>query len=363
MRYRTEFRDPGRAARLVEAIHRMAGQPASFMEVCGTHTVAIFRHGLRRLLPESVRLISGPGCPVCVTPTAEIDRAIAIAARSEVTLATFGDMLRVPGSRSSLEAARAAGCDVRVVYSTRDALHMAAANPGRAVVFFGVGFETTTPTVAAALLEARQHGYDNFFVLPAHKLIPPAMRALLAAGEVRIDGFLCPGHVSAIIGAAPYAFIPAEHGIPCVIAGFEPLDILQGIAMLLAQRAAPRPGVAIQYRRGVPAQGNPIARRCVAAVFSVCDAAWRGLGTIPDSGLRLRPDFAMHDASRAFPATLPEAQEPPGCLCGAVLRGVRTPDQCGLFAHTCRPEQPIGPCMVSSEGTCAAWYEYGGAVG
>lgn len=359
MGYRAEFRDAHQAARLAAAIDRLAKRPVAFMEVCGTHTVAIFRHGLRRLLLESVQLISGPGCPVCVTPAAEIDRAIAIAARPEVTLATFGDMLRVPGSRGSLQAARAAGGDVRVVYSTRDALHLAAGNPGRAVVFFGVGFETTTPTVAAALLEARQRGYENFFVLPAHKLIPPAMRALLEMGEVRIDGFLCPGHVSAIIGAAPYWFIPAEYGIPCVITGFEPLDILQGIAMLLAQVAAQRPTVEIQYRRGVPEEGNAIARRCVAEVFEICDATWRGLGTIPESGLRLRAELAMHDATRAFPVTLPEAREAPGCLCGAVLRGVRRPDQCRLFGRTCLPEQPIGPCMVSSEGTCAAWYEYG----
>jgi hydrogenase expression/formation protein HypD len=363
MRFIDEFRDVRKAGELAAAIGRQAVRPVSIMEVCGTHTVAIFRHGLRELLPNTIRLISGPGCPVCVTPTTEIDRAIGLARNPEVTLATFGDMLRVPGSVGSLQVARAGGCDVRIVYSARDALQLALASPGRAVIFLAVGFETTSPTVAATVREARQRGVENFFVLSAHKLIPPAMRALLEAGEAKIDGFLCPGHVSVIIGSAPYEFIPQEYGVPCVIAGFEPLDILQGVAMLVAQQEAGRPAVEIQYRRGVRPEGNQAARECVGEVFEVCETEWRGLGTIPASGLRLRPEFEQHEAARAFPVRVSEAGEPPGCRCGDVLRGVLTPDRCPLFERVCRPEQPVGPCMVSSEGTCAAWHQYGSERG
>jgi hydrogenase expression/formation protein HypD len=358
MRYLTEFRDPARVATTAAAIRRLVTRPVCFMEVCGTHTVAIFKHGLPQLLPDAVRLISGPGCPVCVTSTGDIDRAVAIAYRPEVTLATFGDMLRVPGSSESLEHARAAGADVRVVYSSRDALEFAARDPRRRVVFFAVGFETTSPGIAATLLEARRRGLENFLVYSAHKLIPPAMRALLEADDVRIDGFLCPGHVSVVIGAAPYHFIPAEFRVPCVITGFEPLDILQGVAMLLSQLKSGRPSVAIQYRRSVRQNGNSIARECIAQVFEPCDTSWRGLGEIPNSGLRLRPEFAVHDAVRAFPLSVTATAEPVGCLCGDVLRGTRAPSDCRLFGLACRPERPIGPCMVSSEGTCAAWFHY-----
>jgi len=327
--------------------------------VCGTHTVSIFRHGIRQLLPPPVSMLSGPGCPVCVTTNADIDKAIALAEQPGVTLATFGDMMKVPGSYQSLQQAKADGCDVRIVYSCRDAVCMARDNPRRPVVFLAVGFETTVPTIAASLLEAEGLGLKNFYVLSVHKLIPPAMRALLEAGEVRIDGFICPGHVSVVIGSQPYQFIPLEYDVPCVITGFEPLDVLQGIDMLVRQIAEGRAEVEIQYRRGVRPEGNPLARELVSRVFETSDAGWRGLGCIPDSGLKLRPEYKRFDAEEAFAISPPPTKEHAGCLCGDILRGVKTPPECPLFAGVCTPESPVGPCMVSSEGTCAGWYQYG----
>ena len=372
MRYVHEFRDPAVAAALAKSIARRAAEaadarpgalPLTIMEVCGTHTVAIFRHGVRQLLPPGVRLLSGPGCPVCVTPNGEIDQAIALVGAPGVTLTTFGDMLRVPGSRSSLQQARAGGADVRIVYSPLDAVRLAQSAPDRQVVFFAVGFETTSPAVAGALVEARRLGLRNFSAFSAHKLIPPAMRLLLESGETRIDGFLCPGHVSAIIGARPYEFIARDYGVPCVVAGFEPLDVLQAIDMLVAQVAAREARVEIQYRRTVRWEGNPAALRCLDEVFEPHDVAWRGLGVIPRSGLRLRPSYQELDAALRFPVETPPAREHPGCLCGAVLRGAKEPPECKLFGRTCTPEHPIGPCMVSTEGTCAAWYQYSGVQG
>ncbi|HJW88285.1 MAG TPA: hydrogenase formation protein HypD, partial [Dehalococcoidia bacterium] len=287
MRFLTEFRQPALAEALAERIRRWSGPPVSLMEVCGTHTVAIFRHGLKGLLPPQVRLLSGPGCPVCVTPNGEIDKAIALASNPGVILATFGDMMKVPGSYSSLAEAKASGADVKVAYSAMEAVEIAQENPGKAVVFFGVGFETTAPTTAASLLEAKRLGLKNFFFLSAHKLVPPALKALLEMGEVRIDGLICPGHVSTIIGSRPYEFIPRDYAIPCVISGFEPVDILQAIAMLLDMRAEGKAEVAIQYRRAVRPEGNPRALDTMARVFRAEDAEWRGLGPIPQSGLRL----------------------------------------------------------------------------
>jgi hydrogenase expression/formation protein HypD len=330
------------------------------MEVCGTHTVAIFKHGIRQFLPEKVNLLSGPGCPVCVTPNADIDKAIALAQSAEVILATFGDMMKVPGSYSSLHQVKAAGADIRVVYSILDALKIAEDNPRKSVVFFGVGFETTAPTTASAILEAERQGIDNFFFLSVHKLIPPAMRALLDSDEVHIDGFICPGHVSTIIGSAPYEFIPREYGIPCVIAGFEPLDILQAIDMLLEHIIAQEPQVDIQYRRAVRREGNPIALKYLSTVFAVTDTCWRGIGIIPDSGLKLAQQYQPFDAEQAFKIVTRPAKEAAGCRCGDILRGVSAPPECRLFAKVCTPEHPVGPCMVSTEGTCAAWYLYGG---
>jgi hydrogenase expression/formation protein HypD len=329
------------------------------MEVCGSHTVAIFKSGIRDLLPGNISLVSGPGCPVCVTPASDIDRAIEIARRDGVTLATFGDMLRVPGSYKSLRDAKAGGADIRVVYSPADALELAAKNPGRQVVFFAAGFETTTPAVAATIGRAVEAGTGNFSVLCVHKTIPNAMRGLLDSPELGIDGFLCPGHVSTIIGTGPYGFIPEEYGKPAVIAGFEPVDILQATLMMVRQSEALRPAVEIQYKRAVSEEGNPKAREVVDRYFEPCDSDWRGIGVIPGSGLMIRDGFEGLDASKRFEVELPEPKEPKGCSCGDVLRGLITPPECKLFAKACTPEKPVGACMVSYEGSCAAYYKYG----
>lgn len=361
MKYLSEFRDSGLTARLVERIHRRPSIPVNLMEVCGTHTVAMFRHGIRQLLPRHVSMVSGPGCPVCVTANRDVDWAIAVARQPEVVLATFGDMLKVPGSSSSLQQARAEGCQVRVVYSTLDALRIAQSHPKKKVVFFGIGFETTAPTVACSMLEAEQSDLRNYYVFSVHKVMPPPMRALVESGEVRIDGFLCPGHVSAIIGSEPYRFLARDHGVPCVVSGFEPVDILQSIDMLLAMRAEGKAEVEIQYRRVVRPEGNPLAVEQMYRVLEPCDAEWRGLGTIPGSGLQIRKEYARFDARLAFQIDPGPTREHPGCRCGEVLRGVIAPPSCPLFGRICTPENPVGPCMVSGEGTCSSWYSFGGA--
>lgn len=345
-------------------IEALSPAPCAFMEVCGTHTMAIARYGLRMLLPEGVRLISGPGCPVCVTSQASIDHFIALGRRPGTVLTCFGDMIRVPGSEWSLEQEQARGADVRVVASALEALAIAKSAPEREVVFFGVGFETTAPSVALALRDARDQGAANFSVLSAHKLIPPALRALADADDVRIDGFICPGHVSVIIGAEAYRFLPDEFGKPCVIAGFEPVDVLRAIELLIRQMQNGRPEVAIGYRRAVSPEGNLRAREAMAEVFQPADAEWRGLGTLPASGLAMREEFAAHDAGRRFEVELPASAEAAaagrGCRCGDVLRGLIEPSECALFGVACRPSHPLGPCMVSSEGACAAYYRYRG---
>ena len=349
------------AGALVERIGRAAGaagRTLRMMEVCGTHTVAIFRSGLRAVLPESLELISGPGCPVCVTPPEYLDRAIAIAAEPGVTIATFGDMVRVPGSQGSLEAARARGADVRVVYSPTDALRLARESPERRVVFLAVGFETTSPGIAATALAAERGGVSNFLLLAAPKVIPPAMEAVMAAGA-RLDAFLCPGHVSVIIGARAYERAAREHSVPCVVAGFEPGEILLGVAMAAEQIAEGRAEVEIAYRSAVTPEGNALAREVMDEVFEPIDAEWRGLGVIPASGLALRERFGAMDASLAFDVDVPAGVEPEGCRCGEVLAGLVTPPECGLFGNACTPRTPVGPCMVSSEGTCAAHFRYG----
>ena len=359
MRFIDEFRNSAVAHGLAVRIREKQVRPVNLMEVCGTHTVAIFKHGIRQFLPEKVSLLSGPGCPVCVTPNADIDKAIALAQNGGVILTTFGDMMTVPGSYSSLHQANAAGADIRVVYSVLDALRIAQDNPHRSVVFLGVGFETTAPTTASAILEAERLGIENFFFLSVHKLIPPAMRALLDSDGVRIDGFICPGHVSTIIGSHPYEFIAKEYGIPCVIAGFEPLDILQAIDMLLVQVTTQEARVDIQYRRAVRKEGNPLALRYMDKVFEVTKSTWRGIGPIPGSGLRLRQGYERFDAESAFQIVTRPPREAKGCRCGEILRGVCIPSDCRLFAKACTPEHPVGPCMVSTEGTCSAWYLYG----
>ncbi len=329
------------------------------MEVCGTHTVSLLRTGVKSMLPENVRLISGPGCPVCVTSQGYLDAACQIAARDNVTICTYGDMVRVPGSTGSLEQHRARGAKVSVVYSPRDALSAARENPDEQFVFLAVGFETTTPATAATLLEAAASGVENFHVLCAHKLVIPAMNALLAGGEVPIDGFLCPGHVSVIIGSDAYKQIAADYHKPCVVAGFEPLGMLTAISMILEQIAAGEAYVQNAYGRVVTPSGNTQGWGLIEKVFEPGTATWRAIGDIPGSGLNLRDEFKRFDALEFFGVEMGPDVCPPGCRCGEVIQGKVTPDQCPLFATSCTPVDAIGPCMVSSEGTCAAWYKYG----
>ena len=328
------------------------------MEVCGTHTMAIFRHGIRSLLPKTISLLSGPGCPVCVTAQADIDAFVDLARLDGVTIATFGDLMRVPGSGSSLQKESAAGADVRVVYSPMDAVTLAKEHPQRQVVFLGVGFETTAPTIGAALMMAQQLALDNFFVYSAHKTVPRALAALMANPDVRIDGFILPGHVSVIIGVEAYRPFFDAHQLPCVVAGFEPVDILQGILRLVEMIEPAKPGLDNVYGRAVSSDGNVQAKRIMDQVFTSCDALWRGLGVIPGSGLALRSEFANYDAVDHFGLRLTETPEPKGCACGDILSGILTPQQCALFGKACTPMNPVGPCMVSSEGTCAAYYRY-----
>ncbi len=331
------------------------------MEFCGSHTHALLRHGIRDILPTTITMKSGPGCPVCVTATHDIDVAIAVAMMPKTIVATYGDLVRVPGSRSSLEQARARGADVRVVYSALDAIELATQNPSCRVVLIGIGFETTAPTVAASIVTAARQALRNFFVLSLLKLTPPVMTALLELGEVRIDGIMCPGHVSVITGARAYTTIPSRFGVGCVVSGFEPLDMLRAIELLVRQIEANAPAVENAYERAVSDRGNEVAQQHIDHVFSPCDARWRGLGTVPGSGLALRPEYKAFDALYAFQPDVHPSVEPRGCRCGDVLRGSISPHECQLFGTACTPAHPVGPCMVSHEGACAAHFSY--AVG
>lgn len=352
------FKDPKLARGLIETIHRLAPDHATLMEVCGTHTVAIARNGIRDLMPEGLRLASGPGCPVCVTCNRDIDTVIALARIPNVTITTFGDMTRVPGSTSSLLAEQAAGRSVEIVYSPLDALAFAKAHPEREVVFVGVGFETTTPLVAMAIKRAKAMGLSNFTVFAAHKNMPGALEMLVGDPTLELDALILPGHVSTIIGAEPYRFLAEKYGIPGVITGFEPVDVLQGIAMLVRQLHEGRAEIEIAYARGVMPEGNPVALAAIDEVFETCTATWRGLGDIPGSGYRIRDEFADFDAVRRFEPDVEPTRDPKGCRCGDVLRARIAPNECPLFRTVCTPENPVGPCMVSSEGSCAAYYRY-----
>ena len=363
MKFVNEYRDPELGKKLVERIHHHSTRPIRLMEFCGGHTVAIFKHGLRQLLPKNIEMLSGPGCPVCVTASADLDRAIALACLPDVIVSSFGDMVRVPGSYSSLQRAKADGADVRIVYSVQDALAIARDNPQKSVVFIGIGFETTAPTIAASILQAEQERINNYYILSLHKLCPPIMKALLDLGEVRLDGIICPGHVSSIIGSHPYQFIPDDYNIACVISGFEPLDILLTIDMLVNQIETGQPKIEIAYRRGVKPEGNTQAVRLMETVFEVSEANWRGIGIVPSSGLQLKLQYEKFDAEKKFDIDAGPAHEPKGCLCGSILRGVSTPLDCKLFHSTCTPEHPVGPCMVSAEGSCATYYHYGDSHG
>lgn len=357
LKYIDEYRNKEIAQNILGQIKSISQKKINLMEVCGTHTVAIFRNGIRKMLPQNINLISGPGCPVCVTPIQYIDEIIAFSRKDNFIITTFGDMIRVPGSTSTLEKEKANGSDIRIVYSTLDALKIAYDNPFKNVVFMGVGFETTSPTIASAILKAEEEKIKNFFVLSVAKIMPPAMKSLLDAEEVNIDGFICPGHVSAIIGSKPYSFIASQYNIPCVISGFEPLDILQTIFMLVKQIEKNKAKVEIQYKRIVKPEGNKIALEKINRVFKIVDSEWRGIGKIPLSGLEIRDKYKQFNA-RKFSISVKRPKEISGCRCGEVLRGVITPLECPLFKNICTPEDPKGACMVSTEGTCAAYYKY-----
>ena len=352
------FKDPALAKGLIASIQKWAPEHAVLMEVCGTHTVAIARNGIRNLMPEGTRLASGPGCPVCVTSNRDIDTVIALSRVPNVIITTFGDMTRVPGSSSSLLKEQAAGADVRICYSPLDALTIAKENPDRPVVFVGVGFETTTPLVAMAIKRARAMGLSNFSVFAAHKNMPGALEAIIADPKLQVDALILPGHVSTIIGVEPYRFLAEKYGIPGVITGFEPLDVLEGITMLMRQLHEGRAEIEIAYKRGVMEQGNQVAMAVLDEVFDTCTATWRGLGPIEGSGYCIRPEYAQFDALRRFDLDIEPTVEPKGCRCGDVLRSAMAPDECPLFNKVCTPENPVGPCMVSSEGSCAAYYRY-----
>jgi len=359
VKYVDEYRDGEAARALVAAIARAVTRPWVIMEVCGGQTHTIVRYGLDELLPPHVELVHGPGCPVCVTSLEMIDRAHAIASEPDVTFCSFGDMLRVPGSRGDLLSLKSRGRDVRVVYSPMDAVDIAAANPGRRVVFFAIGFETTAPANAMAVWLARRRGIANFSVLVSHVLVPPVMTAILQAPGNRVQAFLGPGHVCTVMGTAEYAPIAARYRVPVVITGFEPVDLLEGILMTVRQLERGAAAVETQYRRAVRPEGNPASRRLLDDVFEVCDRKWRGIGAIPKSGFRLRHEFRDHDAERLFDVGAIETREAALCISGQILKGVKKPRDCPAFGTQCTPEAPLGATMVSSEGACAAYYAYG----
>jgi len=367
MKYVDEFRNQALIAQESRRIKKIApADPVHLMEVCGTHTQSFYRFGLNTLLPATIKLIAGPGCPVCVSDQEYIDKAIVYAKEKDTLILTFADMLRVPGSTSTLEKERAAGARVQALYSPLDSLTIARKNPKKKVIFLGVGFETTASTIALSVLSARREKIKNIYFFNSLKLIPPAMRHLLTDKRLALSGFLCPGHVSSIIGTKPYAFIPRHYNLGCCVAGFEPLDILEGIYLLLKQIVNKKPAVDNQYIRAVTAKGNTQAQKVLSSVFCVADVTWRGLGRVPKSGLLLRNGFSRFDAEKEFPikrimpggrGTTGEARRAQ-CRCGEVLKGLITPQGCPLFKRACSPENPFGPCMVSQEGACNAFYRY-----
>ncbi|MCF7885757.1 MAG: hydrogenase formation protein HypD [Candidatus Marinimicrobia bacterium] len=359
MKYIDEFRNAGLIKTIKNKIFSIYSEDKlNFMEVCGGHTHAICKFGIRDLIPEGINLISGPGCPVCVTENSYIDKAIDLARRREVIIATFGDMVKVPGSQASLETSGLNSKSVRVCYSSMDALELAAENQDHEVVFLGIGFETTAPTIAATILAAKERGINNFSVLAGNKTMPAAMQSLLEAEDVSIDGFICPGHVSTITGTGIYDFIPEDYNVACVVAGFEPIDIMETIYLLIEQIKSDSPKVKNQYKRSVKPQGNTKALKILDEVFVGCDAIWRGLGNIPGSGLKIRKKYRMFDTEQKFDIQVSSSERHQGCICGAIMRGVKKPPECQLFGTECIPESPIGPCMVSAEGACAAYFKY-----
>jgi hydrogenase expression/formation protein HypD len=357
MKYVDEYRKKDLIISVSEKLKAVSKKEIVLMEVCGGHTMAIQRFGLHSLLPQTIRLISGPGCPVCVSSQHFIDMAMAYSKIPGVIITTYGDLIRVPGSTTSLEKERANGSDVRIVYSVLESLEIAKNNPEKKVVFLGIGFETTAPLTAAAILQAKKENLENFFVLSAHKVMPPVMKALVAEG-VKIDGFIAPGHVTAITGTAIYNELAEVCGLGVVVSGFEPVDMMQAILMLTEQIESGTPKVEIQYQRVVHTEGNKIAQQMLDDVFALRDDRWRGLGVIPKSGLGIREELSSFDAEKQFHVDVPESTEPKGCICGQILRGLKTPVDCSLFGKKCTPADPVGACMVSGEGTCATYFKY-----
>jgi hydrogenase expression/formation protein HypD len=359
MKYLDEYRDGRIARKIVDEISRVQTRPWVIMEVCGGQTHSIVKHGIDYLLPEGVELVHGPGCPVCVTPLEMIDKAHAIARRPEVIFCSFGDMLRVPGSNGDLFAIKSEGGDVRIVYSPLDCLKIARANPEKQVVFFAIGFETTAPANAMLAWRAKQDGVANVSLLVSHVLVPPALKAILASPQNRVQGFLGPGHVCAVMGYEEYEPISAHFHVPIVVTGFEPIDILQGTLMTIRQLETERAEVENQYSRILNREGNKAAQKLVCQVFEVGDRKWRGIGTIPQSGYHLRPEFREHDAEKLFDVAKIDTREPEICISGQILRGIQKPKDCPAFATLCTPQHPLGATMVSAEGACAAYYAYG----
>jgi hydrogenase expression/formation protein HypD len=358
MRYIDEYRDPKIAQALAEKIRARATRPWVLMEICGGQTHTLMRYGIDELIGQNVELVHGPGCPVCVTPIEVVDKAIEIASRPDVIFVSYGDMLRVPGTRCDLFRVKAEGGDVRIAYSPMEAVKIARANPDRKVVFFGIGFETTAPANAMAVWKARELGLTNFSELVSHVLVPPAIRLLLNSPDNRVQGFIAPGHVCTVMGFWEYKALVDEFHVPIVVGGFEPVDLLEAISMLVEQLEDGRAEVENQYARTVTFQGNQAAQRIVEQVFEVADRKWRGIGNIPLSGLRLREEFAAYDAEKIFGVEAMEAEEPPECISALVLQGLKKPVDCPAFASRCTPERPLGAPMVSAEGACAAYYQY-----
>ena len=357
MKYIDEYRDRNQVLRIAEEVKKISKNPVSLMEVCGGHTMAIQKFGIPSLLPPHIRLLSGPGCPVCVTSNRFIDHSVALSRLEDVIITTFGDLVRVPGSSSSLEQEKANGSDIRMVYSILDALNIARQNPARKIVFLGIGFETTAPTSAAAILKATEEKIENFFLLSSHKVMPPAMEALIDEG-VKINGYIAPGHVSTITGSGIYENIPGKYGLGCVISGFEPVDLMQSIYMLVKQFEENDPKVEIAYKRAVKPEGNVKARNIMDKVFELRDDWWRGLGILKKSGLQLKKRYDRYDAEAKINVDVEGTKEPKGCICGEILKGIKNPKDCKLFGEVCNPANPIGACMVSNEGACHAWFRY-----
>ncbi len=358
MKYIKEYRDSGLAKIIIRAIEAESKKELALMEVCGTHTMSIFRHGIRSVLPSNISLLSGPGCPVCVTAQQDIDAFVEFARVENIIVTTFGDLMKVPGSGSSLAKEKALGADVKIVYSMFDAIQIAKNNPDKEVVFCGVGFETTIPTIAAGILSARNERVNNFSVYSANKLTPPALAALMETKGVKIDGFILPGHVSVITGTNAYKSTFEKYDIPSVIAGFEPIDILNAVLMLIRQNESNSPALENAYPRAVSDQGNIKAKSIMNQVFEICNTVWRGIGEIPLSGMSLKPYYSQFDAAIKFNMNMPDVPEPKGCACGDILMGLKTPEACALYKKACTPMNPVGPCMISSEGACAAYYRY-----